>query len=235
MDLRITDISEFINCIHDYIIEEFEIIPRDFETRLIVGDRSIAWDTRSIEEFKCPKFNKHLHIHHEEHCPTLICCNEVDIIALKYLNGSIFGPLKYKIISTLHSWLPAATFQAVKVSIKPNCNLIESYFEPSYLFHVLQSPHPITIQYNYYFQRNIVIYESYNLIENNKTIMVRARSRSRSRSPSKSLKKNRKNSKSKQYYYNKPKYERSRRSRSRSRSPMSKKSHKRARSRSKSR
>lgn len=193
MDVRITNISEFINCIHDYIIDEYEIAPRDFETKLVIGDKSIIWyeSSNKIETFDCYRFNCGLHIHNfektsfTENESMVICCNEVDIIALKYLYGSIFGPLKSTIISSLHSWLPAATFQFVKVSLKRQCNIVHSYFEPSYLFHLLeylQFANPF--QYNYYIHSNIVLYKSYNLCENNKSIMVRTRSRSRSRSRS---------------------------------------------------
>lgn len=193
MDVRISNISEFINCIHDYIIDEYEITPRDFETKLVTGDKSLIWyeQTNKIEPFDCYKFNGCLHVHNygrhgeEKDSAIVICCSEVDIIALKYLYGSIFGPLKSKIISSLHSWLPAATFQFVRVSLKRQCNIVDSYLEPSYVFHILESIDFVSpLQYNYYIDSNIVLYKSYNLIENNKEIMVRRRSRSRSRSRS---------------------------------------------------
>lgn len=190
MDIRITNISEFINCIHDYIIDEYEITPRDFETKLITGEKSLIWyeQTNKIETFDCMKFNRGLHIHEyggDANNAVVICCNEVDIIALKYLYGSIFGPLKSTIIASLHSWLPAATFQFVRVSLKRQCNIVNSYLEPSYVFHLLEYIDFVSpLQYNYYINSNIVLYKSYNLVENNKEIMVRTRSRSRSRSRS---------------------------------------------------
>lgn len=124
MDLRIKDISEFINCIHDYITEEYNILPRDFETNLVIGQKSLIWyrNTGRIEQFDCLHFNRHLHVHDEisnSKRPNVVCCNEVDIIALKYLEGSIFGNFKSDIISSLHTWLPAATFQTVQVKMLP--------------------------------------------------------------------------------------------------------------------
>nr|DBA13069.1 TPA: gp72-like protein [Oryctes rhinoceros nudivirus] len=190
MNVSITNIQEFINSIHDFIIETFEIIPRDFETKLLVGNRSLVWhsDVGKIEEFICPKFKHYLHVHEKHNADEnlTICCNEVDIIALKYLNDSIFGTFKNKIISSLHSWLPAATYQHVRVVVRSNTTYINSYFEPSYLFNLLHYiDHSRDIIYTYY-HSNIVLYESYNLEGiNNKRIMVRARSRSpgRARSP----------------------------------------------------
>lgn len=246
METRISNISEFVNCIHDFIVEEYDIVPRDFETNLIVGDEALIWHKSDgrIESFECPYFNRTLHIHTKEEISNnkdnVICCNEIDIITLKYLESSIFGPFKNEIIASLHSWLPAATYQHVNVKInnrlrtysrkyeppyeiveeeailnRSNDNLelkgilksynpkdkhsieIQTYFEPSYLFHYLYNGERCAeeqltqIYYNYYLDSNIVrqLYCSYTFIVGNdkplrRSIMVRARSRSRSRSAS---------------------------------------------------
>lgn len=195
MNVKIANVSEFINCIHDYIIEEYEIIPRDFETQLYIGEQSLVWCNGAISEFHCPHFDKYFHVHEHEEVDTddksddkIICCSQLDIIALKYLEGSIFGALKREIIKSLHDWLPAVTFQTVDVTFDKTCRIVRSYFEPSYLFWFLHTDAvaPNTqITYKYYFNGNIV-YSNYSILENEREIMVRTRSRSRSRSRSSS-------------------------------------------------
>lgn len=189
MNVSITDIREFINSIHDCIVERYEIIPRDFETSLIVGDKSYIWHKTSqrLETFDCAQCRRTLHIHKEyDNDELLICCNDVDIVALKYLNSSIFGRYKSIIISTLHSWLPSATYQYVKTTIAYNITHVESYFEPSYLYFLKYNEDIFKGLVYSYFNSNIVNYESYNLggKDDEIFIMVRPRARSRSRSMS---------------------------------------------------
>lgn len=193
MNVYITNIPEFINSIHDFVLETYEIIPRGFEATLLVGDKALAWhtDTEKIEEFTCSRFNKSLHVHENYNDPNLIlCCNEVDVIAIKYLSSSIFGKHKREIISSLHSWLPAATFIHVKAHIRKFTKTIKSYFEPSYLFYFMENVYHSNDIVYMYFNSNIVLYENYTLKGKQSLIMVttttRRRSRSRSRSPSRS-------------------------------------------------
>lgn len=141
MRVKIENLDQFVNCIHDYIVEEYEIYPRDFETRLLVGDKSLVWDKRTGEicEISCPKFNGPLHVHEQHQLDEskknlVICCNEVDVIALRYLQGSIFGERKAEIITEMHDWLPAATMHWVRVTVPNRLVRVRSYFEPSYLF-----------------------------------------------------------------------------------------------------
>lgn len=143
MNLKIDDLDQFVNCIHDYIIEEFNIHPRDFETRLLVGATSLVWDRRTgnISDLPCSQFNGPLHVHEKYHLANsdedddlLICCSEVDVIALRYLQGSIFDCQKPHIIKTMHDWLPAATMHCVRATMPNKRIRVRSYFEPSYLF-----------------------------------------------------------------------------------------------------
>lgn len=175
--LRINDLAQFINCIHDYIIDEFGIYPRDFETKLLVGDKALVWDQRTEDvcEIHCPEFNKLLHVHetyqNEASKPHLVmCCCEVDVIALRYLVGSIFDIQKSTIISTMHDWLPAATMHYVDAQLTNNMVRVISYFEPSYLFRFYDddyNPGKSRRQINYtYIVRNIV-YQLNDYSDNN--------------------------------------------------------------------
>lgn len=192
MNVQINKIGDFINSIHDYILETFEISPRDFETTLLLGDKSLAWNRRThkITEFECKLFNKRLHAHENEINVNdyIVCCSQVDIIALRYLNGSIFdndagdkssGGFKHELISSMHSWLPAATFQNVRVRFLKRNATVTSYFEPSFLFYLLHDIDKYQITYNYLYS-NIVNHTNYTLSE---TVMVKGRRRSRSSSP----------------------------------------------------
>lgn len=190
MNVQIEKIGDFINSIHDYILETFEITPRDFETTLLPGEKSLLWNrkTGEIHEFDCPLFGRHLHVHDKDAVDEkyVVCCSQVDIIALRYLNGSIFGnEIKTHLINTLHHWLPSATFQNVKVRLAKKSLTIHSYFEPSYLFYLLPDIDKYNLVYNY-LHSNIVSYDNYNLSETNMVRSVRRRSRSRSQSQSQS-------------------------------------------------
>lgn len=212
MNLSINNINEFINSIHDYIMGEFEIKPRDFEIQLVVGENSICWnayDNQVLPYTDCCNFLGPVHIHEDDirlhNYETIVCCSEVDIIALKYLNTSIFGPLKTKIISTLHSWLPAVVLNYVDVVWwkkydfdKSKGYRIDSYFEPSFLFKLIEyigiKSEFKSIYYNYYYSYIVDerYYTSYiqEFSKNNTTITLymqtRRRSYSRGRSPNRS-------------------------------------------------
>lgn len=203
-------------------MEEFEIKPRDFEIQLVVGESSICWssaDNQILPYTDCCNFLGPLHTHEDDErlCSSnsnneqqhiIVCCSEVDIIALKYLNTSIFGPLKTKIISSLHSWLPAVVLNYVDVvwqtknltvdEVKTKGYRINSYFEPTFLFKLSQyigvNPQTNSIYYNYYC--SYIVDESYypsyiqELNDNNINLTLymetRRRSSSRGRSPSQS-------------------------------------------------
>lgn len=141
MNIYISDFDQFIDSIHDYIMGEYEINPRNIDTSLYVGDKSLMWceDDGKTFEYDCCNFNKSLHVHEDCNLNCVICCTEVDVVALKYLNSSVFGPKRAEIISSLHSWLPSATFQYVRVDVTCSSKLllIESYLEPSYLFYLI--------------------------------------------------------------------------------------------------
>lgn len=191
MNIRIDDKIEFINCIHDYIIEHYEIIPRDFETIVDCTEQSLIWMNGQITKFECNRTGLHIHSEidldykkFEFDNEPIICCNEIDKVALQYLQSSIFSKYKSEIILSMHSWLPGATFNYVSLILNPLATTIESYLDPTYLFHFLISPtYQTSLTYRYYLNRNIV-YSDYDYTNNDKTIMVRARSRSRSRSRS---------------------------------------------------
>lgn len=215
--LKIRDLDQFINCIHDYIIDEFGIHPRDFETKLLVGSKALVWDQRTdvLCEIHCPQFNGKLHVHEqymrEESKPYLVmCCCEVDVIAMRYLLGSIFDKQKSRIISTMHNWLPAATMHHVDVKLIGNPVRAISYFEPSYLFRFYDDDDDVYnpgkfrdhIDYTYIIRNIVYSKVQYpdddfyrdkhrakiqNKPQPNIVIMARrrrSRSRSRSRSPS---------------------------------------------------
>lgn len=186
MNINIESVPDFISCIFDYITEYFAIEPRDSELQLLqlnIGHESLLWDDGMISTFSCPLFNKKLHVHPEYGASNVVCCSGVDVMALKYIESCIFSPEKYKIIATMHHWLPAAT--ANYVGVRYNLTFdetIRSYFEPSYCSKFAGK----MLVYYYYFDSNIVDYSDYAITDPHRTIMVRRRSRSRSSSPSSS-------------------------------------------------
>lgn len=200
MNLKIINIYEFLNCVHDCVYDVFSIEPRNFvlvgEAELAAGRSALIYDptTDRLSEFPCPRFNKRLHVHDQreldgnhnddrdmdESMRKRVFCSSVDALAAWYLDRSIFGNRRVEIISTLHDWLPSSAYNQVSVRINKRRCYVDSYFEPSFCIKLFQLNN-IKLVYNY-FKSNIVSYIVYDE-KSNVEIMVRYRSRSRSRSP----------------------------------------------------
>lgn len=195
MYLKIINIYEFLNCVHDCVYDVFSIEPRNFvlvsEAELAAGRSALVYDpaTDRLSEFPCSRFNKQLHVHDpselgdneaDEGSRKRVFCSSVDALAAWYLDRSIFGNRRVEIISTLHDWLPSSAYNQVSVRIDKRQDRVNSYFEPSFCIKLFQL-NDIKLVYNY-FKSNIVSYIVYDE-KSNVEIMVRARSRSRSRSP----------------------------------------------------
>lgn len=221
MRIYVNDYSEFLNSIYNYIIETYGLIPRTFEGIKTINGNAFDNDASSasssggtltpieytslgeFNDYDCVYKNKNLHVHDTD----TIFCTEPEIIAARYVNRSIFGKDKHKILKTLKLWLPTVTeynvgvdFVAKHLKADTN-NVIYSDLYPSYANHFLRQNKTNYSTLKYYFISNIDLEKGeysdnhYNVEENEKIIMVRARSRSRSssrgRSPSKSRRKSR--------------------------------------------
>lgn len=181
MEVGIRDVGEFINCLHDYVLEVYEIEPRDFSYIPKRHKTSLVWSAaealNQLREIKCPRFDGPVHVHAAKNNLEIICCTEVDCLAVDYLHNTIFGPFKREIILSLHAWLPAATWACCRVrfitgnshtvnndvvaAVPPQAQdlHITSYFEPSFLYYAYKT---VYNSINYTFVYNIDLRESAN-------------------------------------------------------------------------
>lgn len=214
MVVRVKEYPEFLTSIYNYIIEEYEIGPRDFEMATNIknevesvietdGGKGLKYVPKmGVVPFQCYDYKRNrraLHTHRTiESNRDLLFCSEPEIAALVYINRSVYGGSKYRLIGTMKRWLPTVTMNDVEVAFDDN--EVHSDLYPSYSIHFLrQNQTPFAnLTYVYhdtsrsssdddFTDGNIVIDEDeYTLTGDNKTIMVRRRSRSRSRSKSRS-------------------------------------------------
>lgn len=214
MVVRVKEYPEFLSSIYNYIIEEYELGPRDFEMATNIknevesvietdGGTGLKYVPGSgVVPFQCYDYKRNrraLHTHRTiESNRHLLFCSEPEIAALVYINRSVYGSSKYRLIGTMKRWLPTVTMNDVEVAF--DGNEVHSDLYPSYSIHFLrQNQTPFAnLTYVYHASSdddddditdgNIVKDEDeYSLTDNNKTIMVRRRSRSKSRSRSPSV------------------------------------------------
>lgn len=193
MRIDVSNESEFLNCVYDFVLENYEIVPRDFTLTtdlLRVRDERPLIYTRDgqVRTSECQRTDP-LHVHPELNDGDLAFCTIPELLAFSYLDRSIFHRCKPDLIRTMQDWLPSATANYVSVRFDPEDERrpIVSYLEPSYAVRFLTT-YTSFASLRYYFISNIVhiAENSYTLEEFDKTIMVRrrrSRSRSRSRSP----------------------------------------------------
>lgn len=252
MVVRVKDYPDFLTSVYNYIIEEYELGPRDFEMmtniKNEVDDIIETGGLKYVHEagvvrFECYDYRhdrRALHTHKTIRSNrNLLFCSEPEITALVYINRSVYGHSKHRLIDTMKCWLPTVTVNDVRVMF--GGNEVHSDLYPSYSIHFLGQNQTRFANLTYVYHDtaedddeeivdgNIVVIHDYTVIENNKTIMVRRRSRSRSRSRSPSARRRRAST----FGVNVKRRRRSR-SRSRSRSPVSD-NRRRSRSRSNSR
>lgn len=205
MYLSITNTTEFLNNISEYIKTTYNIVPKDFIFDDIEDKHPILYNNGKIEKFICPE--KKLHLHNNKD----IYCSIPERVAVTYINNSIFGNKKSSIINDLRIWLPEVTLNCVDVCFYNSISNVCSNLYPSYVlkffnknvgyekfvYTYIDSGYEKKKLFNNIIEnseKDLLIepdFESWNLFEynvcdQNKTIMVRARSRSRSRSRSSS-------------------------------------------------
>lgn len=218
MVVRVKEYPEFLTSIYNYIIEEYELGPRDFEMATNIknevesvietdGGKGLKYVPKTgVVPFQCYDYKRDrraLHTHRTiESGRRLLFCSEPEIAALVYINRSVYGRSKCRLIDTMKRWLPTVTVNDVEVTF--DGNEVHSDLYPSYSIHFLRQNRTRFADLTYVYHDsarlssddddddditagNIVIDEDeYTLSDNNKTIMVRRRSRSRSRSKSRS-------------------------------------------------
>lgn len=215
MVVRVKEYPEFLASIYNYIIEEYELGPRDFEMATNIknevesvietdGGKGLKYVPDSgVVPFQCYDYKRNrraLHTHKTiESNRHLLFCSEPEIAALVYINRSVYGSGKYRLIATMKRWLPTVTMNDVEVTF--DGNKVHSDLYPSYSIHFLRQNRTPFANFTYVYHAssdeydedditdgNIVIDEDeYSVTENNKTVMVRRRSRSKSRSRSPSV------------------------------------------------
>lgn len=196
---------EFLNCIYDYVAENYAIELQNFiidvqpvEESLIYSDHEALGSYKLARNEKCKNYNGHLHCH-DTTDRALYCCTEVDVLAVRYLNDTLTHKDREEIILSMHDWLPSATMNYVDISFNFDECTVESSFEPSFALAFLYKHNLSVSQLTYhYFSSNIELSyakspyslnhknSDYSIVNshNNRVIMVRRRrSRSRSRSP----------------------------------------------------
>lgn len=144
MRVAVSNYSEFLSSVYNYIIEYHEIVPRDFEGAFVPGigcsygivgdsdDRSINnSEGRLFFESDTDGFGTALRYTLDGKLETFVCpfyrkslhvhdddrtfCSEPELLALRYIVRSVFSPKKPKIIETLKDWLPTVTIDSVHV------------------------------------------------------------------------------------------------------------------------
>lgn len=224
MIVRVKEYPEFLTSIYNYIIEEYELRPRDFEMMTNIknevddiietdGGKGLKYvEGVGVVRFKCYDYRHNrraLHTHKTiESNRHLLFCSEPEITALVYVNRSVYGRSKYRLIATMKCWLPTVTMNDVEVVFGGD-NEVHSDLYPSYSIHFLRQnqtrfanltyvyhTHPETERDDGIIDSNIVddddddiserniVDDYYTVTDKNKAIMVRRRSRSRSRSTS---------------------------------------------------
>lgn len=224
MIVRVKEYPEFLTSIYNYIIEEYELRPRDFEMMTNIknevddiietdGGKGLKYvDGVGVVRFKCYDYRHNrraLHTHKTiESNRHLLFCSEPEIAALVYVNRSVYGHSKYRLIATMKCWLPTVTMNDVEVVFGGD-NEVHSDLYPSYSIHFLRQnqtrfanltyvyhTHPETepgddgiidsniVDDDGISDSNIVDDDYYTVTDKNKAIMVRRRARSRSRSTS---------------------------------------------------
>lgn len=67
MRLRVADIEEFVSSIYNYIIENYGIVPREFEGSFdeVAYESAVAYDGHddALAAYDRPRFNDRLHVH----------------------------------------------------------------------------------------------------------------------------------------------------------------------------
>lgn len=145
MRVAVSNYSEFLSSVYNYIIEYHEIVPRDFEGAFVPGigrsygivgdnddDRPINnSEGRLFFESDTDGFGTALRYTLDGKLETFVCpfyrkslhvhdddrtfCSEPELLALRYIMRSVFSPKKPKIIETLKDWLPTVTIDSVHV------------------------------------------------------------------------------------------------------------------------
>lgn len=168
---------EFLNCIYDYIAENYAIELQNFiidaqtvDESLIYSDHEALGSYKLARNNKCKNYNGHLHRHAPPPPSTstsamatpttidrvLYCCTEVDVLAVRYLNDTLTHKNREEIILSMHDWLPAATMNYVEVSFNFDESTVESDFEPSFALAFIYKHNLAVAQLTYhYFSSNI--------------------------------------------------------------------------------
>lgn len=127
MNVFVKDHESFFMAIYDYIVENFCIEPREFEidsglaiTEALEATGSISYDPthRKFEFFECPERSErasalHAHLSMEN---IILFCSEPELLAINYINRSVFGRDRHELILSLKEWLPTVTVNYVKAT-----------------------------------------------------------------------------------------------------------------------
>lgn len=211
--VRVRDYPDFLSSVYNYIVEDFELEPRDFEMATNIahdvddvienGDGLRYEPGVGVRRVHCYGGKRALHVHGEEEGARF--CSEPEIAALLYVNRSVYGKGKSRLIGTLKLWLPTVTVDDVTVTFFGR--EVESDLYPSYSVHFLRRRQRFDrLTYTYrpaslgpatddnMSSVNIVAgsgvgddddddESEYCVTEGDRRIMVRRRRRSRSKSP----------------------------------------------------
>lgn len=204
MLLKIENHSKFVDAIYNYIIDTYEILPREFEINSTYDEctTAVQYENNGLVPYNCERFKKIVHTHETP----LIYCTVPEIVAATYIHRSVFGPHKIRLLETLAIWLPNVTIDSVYVQFTTShitSNLFPNYAIPfcmnnnNHLFnHLVYTYIPFNVDASKLdcisLDCDSITTPSYIVNENHRTIMVRARSpsptkrgrRNRSKSPS---------------------------------------------------
>lgn len=127
----------FIESIYNFIIENYEIIPKNFNSsRVLMNEvdtilnrpknegRSLVWDpVKNVFEYHyCTDFTNDLThaIHtHSQFYSNRVFCTEPELLALLYIRQSVYGKTREHMIKSLKLWLPLVTMDAVRLQLVP--------------------------------------------------------------------------------------------------------------------
>lgn len=118
MKLIVLDVNKFNESIHDFIYEQYNIIPDIYINDEIENTQAYSYNPELKILSKTNCIIEYLHYH--ENFPKLFFCSSPEILAINYITSTIHKDYWDQLFSTLKNWLPVVTLNLVECIIVSN-------------------------------------------------------------------------------------------------------------------
>lgn len=163
---RVHNCKLFIETVYNFIIENYEIIPTNFnssktlltEVHTILNRphsqrRSLMWnrDENIFEHHYCTTFTNelshavHLHFRLENNCEF---CTKPELLALLYIRQVVYGNTREHMIKTMKLWLPTVTVDSVHIKLVPYKH-VTSELKTIFVSGAISSEYSLLFLYNH--------------------------------------------------------------------------------------